>query len=178
MWGWNVKVYSWFHYVSFMLMLGLLMFFVTCVWCKYAKKTKHVSSNTPVHILWVTKHNAGTRFIQPLSTLSPSSLSGLVFETSVWWEQVWKSGGVYQWKLGHHLWWFLGQQRCQCGVQTTGILTIWYENADTVSNKANFIEVGFHFPKNSRYCQYNVWWNAFTCRIDKSDIGSLVCAVH
>ena len=38
-----------------------------------------------------------------------------------------EGGGVYQWKLGHHLWWFLGQQRCQCGVQTAGILPIWYE---------------------------------------------------
>ena len=42
-----------------------------------------------------------------------------------WLSVLWSSGGVYQWHLGHHLWWLLGQQRCQCSVQTTGILPIW-----------------------------------------------------
>ena len=48
-----------------------------------------------------------------------------------WWWQllqtIWKTGGVCEWHLGHHLWWFLGQQRCQCSVQTAGILSIWYD---------------------------------------------------
>ena len=60
-------------------------------------------------------------------TFPHSSLSGQGSETSVWWEQVWEGGGMCQWHLRYHLWWLLGQQRCQCGVQTAGILPIWYE---------------------------------------------------
>ena len=48
------------------------------------------------------------------------------WRSSALWHWKWKSGGVCQWHLGYHLWWILGQQRCQCGVQTTGILPIWY----------------------------------------------------
>ena len=36
--------------------------------------------------------------------------------------------------MGNHLWYFLGQQRCQCCMSTAWILTTWYDLHATTTN--------------------------------------------
>ena len=42
---------------------------------------------------------------------------------SYWWDiLIWTTWDLHQWTVGYHLWWPFWPNRCQCGLQTVGLL--------------------------------------------------------